>query len=264
MITSTSNQQVKTVIRLQNYAKERKAQHAFLAEGIRLLQEIPVKWLLKVYVSESFCNHPQYLPLYNSYMDGGVECIPVSDAVFKRMSGTQAPQGILGIVRQPVYRLADLLQGSGTHLLVLEGVQDPGNLGTIFRTGEGAGVTGVVMDAQCVDVFAPKTVRATMGSICRVPFYQAEDLLETIQEIKRHQVTVYAAHIQGEQMYDAFDYRKGTAFLIGNEGNGLTQQALGQADAYLRIPMCGRLESLNAAMAAGILVYEANRQRRSP
>lgn len=101
-----------------------------------------------------------------------------------------------------------------------------------------------------------------MGSICRVPFYITKDLAETLFEIKKQGVCVYAAHLKGTKCYDAFDYRGASAFLIGSEGNGLTQEAAAMADVYLKIPMGGSLESLNAAMAAGILMYEANRQRR--
>ena len=155
------------------------------------------------------------------------------------------------------------MRGDGTHLLLLENIQDPGNLGTMFRAGEGAGVTGIVMNARCVDIFSPKTIRSTMGSILRVPFYITNDLASVIQKCRQAQVTVYAAHLGGESYYDSFDYRKGTAFLIGNEGNGLTEEIAGCADEYVKIPMEGQVESLNAAMAAGLLMYEVNRQRRS-
>ena len=132
----------------------------------------------------------------------------------------------------------------------------------MFRTGEGAGVTGIVMHKATVDLFHPKTVRSTMGSIYRVPFVIAEDWNRTISEISGAGVKLYAAHLAGTKMYDAFDYTGGCGFFVGNEGRGLTRETTTRADELLRIPMEGRLESLNAAMAAGILMYEANRQRR--
>lgn len=113
----------------------------------------------------------------------------------------------------------------------------------------------------CVDLFAPKTVRSTMGSICRVPFYMTQDLPDTLRRLKEQKIPLYAAHLSGSEYYDALDYRGAAAFLIGSEGNGLTEETAAQADQYLKIPMHGRLESLNAAMVAGILMYEVNRQR---
>ena len=162
----------------------------------------------------------------------------------------------------PQYPLSDLLRGNRTHLLIVESIQDPGNLGTMLRTGEGAGITGIIMNRTTVDLFNPKTIRSTMGSIYRVPCYIADDLAETIGELKRQKVGIYAAHLKGQRHYDEPSYCKGTAFLIGNEGNGLSDEIAGLADTYVRIPMEGSVESLNAAVSAALLMYETNRQRR--
>ncbi len=256
MITSTANQQVKNIIKLAQKAKERQSQGVFFAEGIRIFEEIPKENLKNVYVSESFCQKD-----LNKEKLKDIKYETVSDAVFQRMSDTKSPQGILCIVRQPRYELSELIKGNRTHLLVLEGIMDPGNLGTMFRTGEGAGVTGIVISG-CTDLFSPKTIRSTMGSICRVPFYITDDLNQTLHLLKDQKIRLYAAHLKGRKNYDEFDYRGGTAFLIGSEAAGLTEETAEQADEYLKIPMCGKLESLNAAMAAGILMYETNRQRR--
>lgn len=258
MITSIANQKVKNVIRLSKKAKERQRQGVFLAEGLRLFEEMPADRLDGIFVSETFLGREDHRRLLD-----GLVYEEVSDAVFKHMCDTQTPQGILSIVRRPVYEWTDLMQGERTHLLVLEGIQDPGNLGTMFRVAEGAGVTGIIMDQGCVDLFAPKTVRSTMGSICRVPYWRTENLPAVFSELKRQQVMLYAAHLNADKYYDACDYRGKTAFLIGSEGNGLTEKTARQADVYVKIPMGGKLESLNAAVAAGILVYEADRQRRN-
>lgn len=258
MITSKANSQIKNIIRLAKKANERREQKAFLVEGVRMFEETPPGQRLGTYVSESFLKKEEQLQKL-----AGTDYQTVSDAVFKQMSDTQTPQGILCIVRQPAYQLSDLMQGEHTHLLILENIQDPGNLGTMFRTAEGAGVTGIIMNQTCVDLFSPKTIRSTMGSIYRVPFYVTKHLKDTICEIKRQNVAIYAAHLKGRKNYDTFHYRSGCAFLIGNEGAGLTAETSNQADDYLRIPMEGSLESLNAAMAAGILMYEVNRQRRT-
>jgi TrmH family RNA methyltransferase len=148
--------------------------------------------------------------------------------------------------------------------MVLEDLQDPGNLGTIMRTGEGAGIDGVILSKGCVDIYNPKTIRSTMGSLYRVPFLYVEDLAQTIADLKAKGITFYAAHLKGERFYDEFDFTKegGCAFLIGNEGNGLKDETADLADTYLKIPMEGKLESLNAAVASSILMYEVYRQKR--
>ena len=144
---------------------------------------------------------------------------------------------------------------------LLEDLQDPGNLGTILRTGEGAGITGVIMSEITVDIFNPKTIRSTMGSIYRVPFLYVENLAETIEALRKKGIRVYAAHLRGQDYYSGFSFAEGTAFLIGNEANGLRRETADLADNYLKIPMEGQVESLNAAIAASLLVYEAHRQR---
>ena len=130
------------------------------------------------------------------------------------------------------------------------------------RTGEGAGVSGVFLTKTCVDITNPKVIRATMGSVYRIPFFYVEDVVSLKQKLPGRGIRFFAAHLQGKNSYDRESYEDGTAFLIGNEGKGLTDQAADAADCLIRIPMCGQVESLNAAMAAGILMYEAARQRR--
>ena len=259
MITSTSNQQMKTIVQLNKKAKARRELRAFVVEGIKMFRETPVGLLQRVYVSEQFIKDEKN---HAFLVQSGIDYELVSDSVFAHVSDTNTPQGILAVVRQPVYDLNDLLQAEHTRLLVLEDIQDPGNLGTMFRTGEGAGLTGIIMSRETVDLFAPKTVRATMGSIYRMPFYVAQDLHEAIGGLHEAGVHTYAAHLRGEKYYDELDLTGATAFLIGNEGNGLKKETADLADTYLKIPMEGQLESLNAAMAAGILMYEAHRQCR--
>ena len=186
----------------------------------------------------------------------------VTDDVMKSMSDTQTPQGILCVVKQPSCVIEDIMGNKKSHLLlILEGLQDPGNLGTIFRTSEAAGVTGIIMSRETVDIYNPKTIRSTMGSIYRVPFIYSEDLYTDLDKLRTHGISVYAAYLTGSVSYDKCDYRSDTAFLIGNEGNGLSDKALSHSDTRVRIPMEGSVESLNAAVSAAVLIYEAHRQR---
>ena len=143
----------------------------------------------------------------------------------------------------------------GLKLLVLETIQDPGNLGTMIRTAEGAGFDAVIADEKTVDVYNPKVTRSTMGSIFRVPIFYASDALSAVDLLKRENVTVYAAHLNAKSDYRVEKYAERLAFLIGNEGAGLSERVTKEADRLLKIPMKGKLESLNAAIAAAILMY---------
>lgn len=259
MITSTSNQQMKTIVQLNKKAKARRELRAFVVEGAKMVAETPRELLQRVYVSEHFEKEPAGQAFLAQQ---GIDYEVVSDAVFAHVSDTSTPQGILALVRMPVYTFSDLLRAETPRLLVLEDIQDPGNLGTMFRTGEGAGLSGILMTRGTVDLFAPKTVRATMGSIYRMPYVVTENLPEELEKLRAAGVRTYAAHLRGEAYYDELDLTGSCAFLIGNEGNGLKTETAELADIYLKIPMEGQLESLNAAMAAGILMYEAHRQSR--
>lgn len=253
MITSIANQQIKNIVKLNKSTKFRKEQGVFIVEGIRMFQEVPKERLVDTYVTEAFYEKHAHL-----FTD--VPFCFVSETVFKEISDTMTPQGVLAVVKQQSYKQEDLLQGEHTLIMVLEQLQDPGNLGTIIRTGEGAGVTGVLMSKDTVDIYNPKVVRSTMGSIYRMPHIYAEDIKEAVIRLKEAGVKVYGAHLKGEPFYHK-DYQKPTAFLIGNEGNGLTDALSDLADEKIKIPMCGQVESLNAAVAASVLMYESFRQR---
>ena len=257
MITSGNNGQVKNIIQLNQKTKARREQGLFVAEGRKMFGEAPADWIEKVYVSETLTSDPALMEQ--------VEKLPydiVADSVFRQMSDTQTPQGILTVLRRPSYTLEDILGGKNPLVMVLEDLQDPGNAGTILRTGEGAGVSGVLLTRTCVDITNPKVIRSTMGSVYRMPFLYVESVVSLTQELKKHNIRTFAALLKGRNSYDQESYTGGTAFLIGNEGKGLTEEAANSADCLIRIPMCGKVESLNAAMASGILMYEAARQRR--
>lgn len=261
MITSISNEKIKHAAALQQKAKQRAEEGLFVVEGGRLFLEAPDSLIKEVYVTERFLERVENTTK-EKLAGTGFEI--VSDQAFSKMSDTKTPQGILAVLAKREYKREELLGASDKAplLLLLENMQDPGNLGTILRTAEGAGVTGIVMSPGCADVYQPKAVRSTMGSLFRVPFYQAADLYQEIKFLKGNHVKVYAAYLEGSACYDREDYTGGSAFLIGNEGNGLTREAAMAADMRIRIPMDGRLESLNAAVSAALLVYEAARQRR--
>lgn len=260
MITSVSNPRVKQIARWLAQPEERRGAGVFLAEGFKLFGEAPEEWIREAYVAEDAWEKAGAFPgMREKLRRAG--CETVSREVFRKLSDTSTPQGILCVLERPRHRLEDLLKTSAPLLLAVENLQDPGNLGTIVRTGEGAGATGILLGAGTTDICGPKVVRATMGSIFRVPFVCVADLCGTVEILRENGIRTYAAHLAGERNYDSFSFQGGTAFLIGNESAGLSDALAGRADEYLKIPMEGRVESLNAAVTASILLYEAHRQR---
>ena len=255
-IESSKSSQIRHVAALQKKARYRKEEKAFVVEGIKMVEEAPPEKIRAVYASDSFLERGGARSL------AGIPYTEVSDAAFKAMSDTQTPQGVLAVVDAMEWDPEELLGGEAPLLILLEGLQDPGNLGTILRAGEGAGVTGVIMSRDTVDIYNPKVIRSTMGSIYRVPFMVSEDLRGTLAQCRRRGIVSFAAHLSGTSDYDRRDYRGPSAFLIGNEAAGLSEELSEAADARVKIPMKGSVESLNAAVAAAVFLYEAARQRR--
>lgn len=257
MITSTSNAQIKRLLQLQKKSKARNEEKVFVVEGLRMFSEVPAKRVEKVYISEALYNKKkQELDLDRFSYE------VLSNSVFEYVSDTKTPQGILCVVKQQSYNIEELLNIKNPHFMVLDNLQDPGNLGTIVRTAEGAGVNAVFLSKESVDIYNPKTIRSTMGSIYRMPVIYVEDLIELLSIFKQKGIKSYAAHLEGKNSYDQEDYKEGTAILIGNEGNGLRDEVSNAADIWVQIPMQGQVESLNAAIAASILMFEVYRQRR--
>lgn len=259
MITSTANQQVKRLIQLQNKGKLRDEEGLFVLEGRKVYDELlkyRPEFLVMTYLSES-C-YKQITEHEPEYLDG-IAYEVLADNVFKEAAETVTPQGILAIVKQPKYDLETLLRENINkdvlRFIFLENLRDPGNLGTILRTAEGAGMNAVILSKGSVDIFNPKVIRSTMGSIFRVPFLYVEDTPAAMRLLQEHGVTLYAAYLSGSEEYDKIAYAKRSAIMIGNEANGLSEETAAAADVRVRIPMAGELESLNAAVAAAILMY---------
>ena len=217
IITSAANEQIKNIISLKEKSKARKNRGLFTVEGIKMFVEVPKEDLADIYVSESFEKE-------NRTMLAGFEYQVVSDSVFKKISDTVTPQGILAVVKQKKYSVDDIIANrrkDGSCIVVLDRLQDPGNLGTIVRTGEGAGISGIILSSDCADIYNPKVIRSTMGSIFRVPFAISENLPLDIDKLKKDGITTYAAHLNGE-VYNRGVFTKDCALLIGNEARGLS------------------------------------------
>ncbi len=256
MITSVTNEKVKHIAALRDKARLREDEGVFLVEGVRLFREVPKDRLLEVYVTE-----------HGAELLGGVPegAELVANGVMAKMSDVKTPQGVLALVKRKAYTWEDLLINGAPLLLMAEDLQDPGNLGTIFRTAEAAGADGIVLSSGCADAYQPKVVRSTMGAVLRVPFIIEDSLTDCFAKLKAKGITVYAAALTDHAVpYTEPDYTKGSAFLIGNEGNGLQDTTIAAAEAQgqvVIIPMAGKTESLNASVSAAVLMYEAARQR---
>lgn len=268
IITANNNPRVKALAKLNKDAGLRRQRNVFVVEGARMFREIPADRLREVYLSKSAYER------YGEEFDGlGLLDCPVavlSDSVYSSVSQTKTPQGCMAVVDCCDWGLQDIEEASdGELFLVLDTIQDPGNMGTIIRSAEAAGVTAVIVGEDSCDPYNPKVVRSTMGAIFRVPLIicglqQGRGpacVTAAISELQQRGTVVYGAHLDGENLYDVHFPEK-TAFLIGNEGNGLSQEVSGMADRLLRIPMEGDVESLNAGVSATLLSYEVMRQRK--
>lgn len=177
----------------------------------------------------------------------------LSVPVFDNISDTKTPQGIAAVLKIPSSGL------TGTHLLALDDVQDPGNVGTIIRTADAAGFDGLLLSAGCADIFSPKVLRATMGSIYRMPFRIVPDLPVALRELRESGYSVLSSQLDGEPFYERRNVSDHFCLIIGNEGNGISDEVRAEATHKLKLPMRGGAESLNAAIAAAIMMYDLSR-----
>lgn len=259
MIESRANMQVKSIHKLMKNARFRRQQGCFVAEGFKMVSEaFRYGVVRRLYVSEAAGDEYEKSMLHKM-KDSEVEW--VSASVFRSMSDTAAPQGILAIVEIPRYQRETLVEKKDAAILCLEDIQDPGNLGTMIRTAEGAGMTAVALSGGCVDLFNPKVVRATMGSVLRVPFYIVEHMAEETRRLRESGFSIYAAGPGAAQNYTECSYAGRVGIVIGNEANGICPETFATADEQITIPMEGEVESLNAAVSAALLMYEIRRGR---
>ena len=227
--------------------KGRNAQDAFLAEGVRFVREalnsgLPVHALL---LREDY-EPPFPLPV-------GVPVYVLPGHIFQSVCDTVNPQGIAAVVSRRVP------PASGPRLVALDGLQDPGNVGTILRTADAAGFDGAILSADCADLFSPKVLRATMGSIFRLGFSFPPSLPAALEALKKEGYSVLSSQLDGDPFYERGNVSPSFVLVIGNEGSGISEPVRAVATHRLRLPMRGGAESLNAAVAAGIMMYDLTR-----
>lgn len=260
MITSVQNPRIQWVRKLQAQSKARRQEQVFVVEGVRLVEEaLQAGWVVRqvLYVPDV---GERGLALVERFQQFGVPVEQVSTGVMEAASDTQTPQGVLAVIE---LRTLPLPLGVD-FLLVADGLRDPGNLGTLLRTAAAAGVQGVLLPPGAMDPFSPKVLRSAMGAHFRLPVLNLEweriqEILQPSEEEQRFQV--FLADSAGGIAYTQADFTRPTALIVGGEAEGAGAQADEIADAHLHIPMPGKMESLNAAVATAVLLFEVVRQR---
>jgi len=248
-ITSRSNSLCTHVRKLASSGSYRRKSGEFLCDSPKLLEEA-LLWHADLHTV--ICTESAALPP----LPEGVRQVLVPEDVMESLSPTQTPQGVLSVCGLRTQPLPEIL--SGRRYVVLDGVQDPGNVGTVLRTADAFGADGVFLVHACADPYQPKTVRATMGAIFRCPVWTCREE-ELIRVLRENQIPLYGAALRADTVdVRAADYSR-CVIAIGSEGKGLSQEILDVCDQTLRIPMSAHCESLNAAIAASVLLWEAAR-----
>lgn len=257
IITSKDNENIKSIKKLKE-RKYRDLNNEYIIEGIKILKEaIQEKAVIKKIVICEECLANNIIDEKLLYEIAKYDCLYVSKKIFEGLTDVSKPQGILAVVEKNNKK--DINYNEDI-IVALDGLQDPGNLGTILRTLDSANLSQVVVSKDTVDAYNPKVVRSTMGAIFRVNIVEAENLKETLKEMKRHKYKVMCTDLTASKNIYEIDYNK-KILVIGNEANGISKELLDMADEKIIIPMLGKTESLNASVATSIIVYEYVRRK---
>lgn len=266
-ITSTHNRKVKSWVQLKE-RKHRYREKLFIVEGIRLVQEALCSGAkVEVVAYNIDTGIPEELIPYFQHKAGAAfvhsqatQWIAVTDAIICKCSDTVTPQSVFAIVNKSTASIEHLLAAPNSLVVVINGVQNPGNLGTIIRTADAVGADGIVIGKNTVDLYDAKTVRSTMGSLFHLPIVEG-DLLELLPLAQASGIRLTSTSLQAKHSCYSYDYRPATWLIVGNEGQGVSQHIQSLVNDTIMIPMRGQAESLNVAMATTVLLYEAMRQR---
>lgn len=262
-ITSTSNPRIKALVRLRN-RRERDRSGRFLIEGYRELSRALGAGITldELYVARGlFLGHNE-AALVERTAATGTEIIEVSDAAFARASYRDRPEGLIAVARQFPAAISDVDLSGNPLVLVVEAIEKPGNLGTMLRTADAAGATAVIVADPNTDPFNPNVVRASLGTLFTVPI-AVTDTATAIDLLRARGIKMLAATPEGAAPHHSLDMTGPTALVVGSEQYGLSSAWLDAADARIVIRMPGSVDSLNAAIAAGILLFEGVRQREA-
>ena len=256
MITSNQNSKIKLVRALLGRSKERREAGAFVAEGVRLVEEaVKANWTCRFALYDETLSE-RGLSQVESLKSRGVDVEEVSVSVMKSISETEAPQGILTVLE-----FSNLpIPSSPNFTLIPDQIRDPGNLGTLLRSAAASGVQAILIPPNTTDAFAPKVLRSGMGAHFRLPI-RSMGWEEIEKAVKSDALNIYIADMDGTSCWD-MDLRQPVALIVGNEAEGASESARKLADGKISIPMSGETESINAGVAGSVLMFEIMRQRR--
>ena len=261
VITSADNRTVKMAASLSE-KKYRDREGLYLAEGPNLVRDALSVGKARFIFLRAESESAEAAELAAQSDSKGLAVYRVSNKVFEKISDTQTPQDILAAVEKPaITRDAFFEECGDRNILVLDRVQDPGNVGTLLRSAEAADFGGALVIKGSGDPFSPKAVRASASSCMRLPLIFAESVNDALAILRSRGKKVFASAMKEGTVYYRADLRSNAALVVSNEGNGATEELLGSADEILNIPMGGQVESLNAALAAGVIMFESRRQR---
>lgn len=270
-ISSLQNPKVKHLVALQQKSSERRKARLFVVEGQReLMHCFNAGFSIEsIYYCPSIMNAGDTEELHRSNSDVDAEsllkkaesCFEVSPSVYNKIAYRGGTEGIIAVVRTQERQLADLDTTDFPLFVVLEKVEKPGNLGAILRSADAAGATGVIVCDPLTDLFNPNLIRSSIGAVFTVPIVACSSE-ECITWLKQNGISILTAQLQDSKLYYDTDMQRPTAIVMGTEATGLTPQWREAADAHIRIPMLGNLDSLNVSVSAAILLYEAVRQRK--
>lgn len=249
-VLSKDNELIKQVAKLQNSARSRREQGLFVAEGLRICEDCydNVVELVSLIITNSFAD--KFPQKAEKLSIKAAETVMVNESIFQKISDTKNPQGILAVCKIPKNKNTEIL--SDGKYIALENIADPSNLGAVSRTAEALGIDGIILSSDSVDPFSPKALRASMGTLVRMPIIVTENFCK---ELQNSGLTLYACVVKDGKSITEVAFKKGSAILLGNEANGLSDNAK-QIAEEITIPMKGNAESLNLAVAASIAMWE--------
>ena len=258
VITSKENETVKIIKKLKD-KKYRDETGLYIIEGIKMLEEaIEEKARIRKIIICEECLKAGDLEQKVLYEIAKYNCIYVNSKVFNSLTDVVAPQGIMAVIEKPNKDIK--IKYDQDIILALDGIQDPGNLGTILRTADSVNLKQIIVTKNTADSYNPKVVRSTMGAILRIKIIETDDLAKTLKEAKKNKFKIVATSLDTNNIIYDIDYNK-KVIVIGNEANGVSKEIQELADNKVKIPMLGKTESLNASVATGIILYEYVRQK---
>lgn len=258
VISSKDNEMIKNIRKLKE-KKYRDIENEFIVEGIKLVEEaIEENATIKQIVVCEECVNDGTLTQEIRYKIAKCECIYVTEKVFNLLSDVKTPQGILAVIRKK--NKNNEIDYSQDIIIALDGIQDPGNLGTILRTVDSAGLNQIIISKNSADSYNPKVVRSTMGAIFRVNIIETDNLVETLKQVQKNKFEVVVTALDTNNSIYDIEY-KNKAIIIGNEANGVSKEVQDLANKKVKIPMLGKTESLNASVATSIMIYEYVRNK---